>query len=312
MSQTTIAQLSQPYRPVHATLSRFVKVRGLNYHVWEWGHPSMASAQSPTVVLLHGWMDTGASFQFVVDQLKQRRHIVACDWRGFGQSEHLASDTYWFPDYIGDLDVLLDVLEPAHPIDLVGHSMGGNVATVYAGLRPQRLRSLVNLEGFGMPATKAEQAPGRFINWLDEIKSPPQLKDYASLADVAARMQKNNPRLTDDRARWLAAHWASEQPGGRWKLNADPAHKGSSPLLYHADEVLACWDRINVPVLWVEGEIDEVSRYWGTNYPREEFEARLKHLRQLSRAVIPAAGHMLHHDQPAILAHELEKFWAGV
>lgn len=297
------------YHPAHPCLSRFVSVRGLKCHLWEWGHPGLATPEQPTVLMLHGWMDTGASFQFVVDQLRQPRHVIAPDWRGFGRSEHLASDTYWFPDYLGDLDLLLDLLAPAHPIDLVGHSMGGNIATVYAGLRPARLRSLVNLEGFGMPATQPSQAPDRMLAWLDEIKRPQQLRDYATLADVAARMQKNNPRLSDERAHWLAAHWASEQPDGRWKLNADPAHKGSTPLLYRVEEVLACWDRISAPVLWVEGAIDEVSRYWGTTYPREEFESRLGHLRHLRRTVIPDAGHMLHHDQPQILARELEAFW---
>lgn len=308
MTQTTPP--SDPtYQPKRLASSRFLRVRELKYHVWEWGDSRLATPQRPTAVFLHGWMDTGASFQFVVDELRQNRHVLACDWRGFGLSEHLASDTYWFPDYLGDLDRLLDALALPHPVDLLGHSMGGNVATIYAGLRPQRLRSLVNLEGFGLPATQPDEAPARLIAWLDGLASAPQLRDYASLADVAARMQKNNPRLTVGRAHWLAAHWASQQAGGRWRLNADPAHKGSSPLLYRVEEVLACWDRITMPVLWMEGEIDEVSRYWGTHYPRSEFDARLNHLRDLRRTVVAAAGHMLHHDQPQIVARELEAFW---
>ena len=121
----------------------------------------MASADRPTLVMLHGWMDVGASFQFVVDALAGidgfERAIAAPDWRGFGLTEGPPVDSYWFPDYLGDLDALLDALSPHIPVDLAGHSMGGNAAMIYAGVRPQRVRRLVNLEGFGMPAAAAER-----------------------------------------------------------------------------------------------------------------------------------------------------------
>lgn len=300
---------SSPYVTRRPAQSGSVSVRGLNHHYWEWGGRSLATPNQPSVVLLHGWMDVGASFQFMVDALTQDRHLIALDWRGFGQSEHLPSDTYWFADYLADLDQFLDALSLAEPIDLVGHSMGGNIATVYAGLRPQRLRSLANLEGYGMPASRPDQAPGRLVKWMDEIKQPARLRDYASLADVAARMRQNNPRLSESRALWVAAHWASQRPDGRWALNADPAHKRSNPQLYRVEEVLAIWDRITAPTLWVEGEINELAQYWSSSYSAEEFQSRLAHIRQVSTAVLPGAGHMLHHDQPAALARVLEAFW---
>jgi pimeloyl-ACP methyl ester carboxylesterase len=299
-----------PYAVRRPSRSSFVTVRGLRHHVREWGDRSLATPQRPTAVLLHGWMDVGASYQFMVDELSGERHLVAFDWRGFGLSEHLGSDTYWFGDYIGDLDGVLDALGLDQPVDLVGHSMGGNIATVYAGLRPQRLRSLANLEGWGMPATKPQQAPDRFVKWLDELKRPPQLKDYASLDEVAQRMRRNNPRLTPERAHWVAAHWASEREGGRWALNADPAHKGSTPTLYRVEEILAIWDRITAPVLWAEGSINELALYWGAQYTREEFDARLAHIAHVRKVVIADAGHMVHHDQPRQLAQALEAFWA--
>ena len=156
-----IGRMYQVRRP---SRSEFRPVRGLSYHLRVWGEPD---PQTPPLVLVHGWMDVSASWQFMVDALSQDRWIVAPDWRGFGltRSEGPPVDSYWFPDYLGDLDALLDQIAPDRPVDLVGHSMGGNVATIYAGVRPARVRRLVNLEGFGMPATRPSQAPGRYAQW---------------------------------------------------------------------------------------------------------------------------------------------------
>jgi len=292
------------YAPHRPHRSEFLSLRGLRHHVLRWGQ---AVPGQPPLVMVHGWMDVGASFQFVVDALQRDREVIALDWRGFGLSETSGSDCYWFPDYLGDLDALLDAVSPGAPVDLVGHSMGGNVAMSYAGVRPQRIRRLVNLEGFGMPDVSPAAAPERLARWLDELKDPPTLRPYATLADVAERLRKNNPRLPADKAAWLAQHWARETPEG-FLLNADPAHKLANPVLYRKAEVLACWQRIAAPTLWVEGSDDQLSRFWGSRYPREDFEARLALVPRLERTVLQDAGHMLHHDQPEALAARLELF----
>src|SRR6187549_3803220 len=187
-----------PYQPRRPATSRFITVRGLRHHVLTWGDPALATPARPPLVMLHGWMDVAASFQFVVDALPRERFVVAFDWRGFGLTDTPAGDTYWIPDYVGDLDRLLDALFPDQAVDLLGHSMGGNVAMIYAGLRPARIRRLVNLEGFGMPRTRPEQAARRFVEWLDDLKVVHELRRYPSLAAVAARLQKTNPLLPGD------------------------------------------------------------------------------------------------------------------
>jgi pimeloyl-ACP methyl ester carboxylesterase len=268
------------------------------------------------LLLLHGWMDVGASFQFVVDALAalegERRCIVAPDWRGFGRTHAhtpaTAGDSYWFPDYLGDLDALIDALSPGQPVDLLGHSMGGNVAMSYAGVRPDRVRRLVNLEGFGLPATQPQQAPERLRQWLDELKAPATLRPYADAAAVAARLMKTNPRLGADKAAWLATQWAAPDASGRWRLLADAAHKRVTPLLYRADEVVETWARIAAPLLWVEGADTAVTTRWSDRYPRSEFEARLARVPQVERETLADCGHMLHHDQPETLAARLLRF----
>jgi pimeloyl-ACP methyl ester carboxylesterase len=123
--------------------SEFVPVRHLSYHVRVWGEPK--PGQAP-LVMVHGWMDVAASYQFVLDAFTQDRYVIAPDWRGFGDTDPGKVDHYWFPDYLADLDFLLDHYAPGQQVDLVGHSMGGNIVMLYAGVRPGRIRRLVNLE----------------------------------------------------------------------------------------------------------------------------------------------------------------------
>ena len=310
--------MTAPYVVRRPSTSRHLPLRGLHHHLHEWGSPALASPARPTLVLLHGWMDVGASFQFVVDALDaleggQPRHIVAPDWRGFGLTEPPAgTDSYWFPDYLADLDALLDALAGAQPVDLLGHSMGGNVVMSYAGVRPARIRRLINLEGFGLPRSRPDAAPERLIKWLDELKQPQALKDYASADAVAARLQSNNPRLTADKAAWLAPHWSAPRADGRWHILGDPAHKRVNPVLYRVEEHLAAWALIRAPLLWVEGDLTEVSQWWGDRYSKAEFHQRLASVTApVRRMTLSPSGHMLHHDQPEALAQALASFLAA-
>ena len=191
--------------------------------------------------------------------------------------------------------------------------MGGNVVMLYAGLRPARIRKLINLEGFGMPRVDPAQAARRFVQWLDDLKSTHALKPYPSADAVAARLQKNNPLLRVDRAAWLARQWArpataADAATGAWELLADPAHKRGTPVLYHVEDVLEIWKRISAPVLWVEGDQTDIGRWWGNRYTKAEFHERLKTVAKVEKHVLSPAGHMLHHDQPEQLAVGLEAF----
>ncbi len=301
----------QSYAVLRRAETRFIPVRGLDYHVYCWGKP----AATPPLVMVHGWMDVGASFQFVVDALEATeaagRWVIAPDWRGFGLTQAPpATDSYWFPDYLGDLDALLRALDIESPVDLVGHSMGGNVAMSYAGVRPDRIRRLVNLEGFGLPRTQPQQAPERLAEWLDSLAESQKIKDYASLDEVAERLRKNNPRLAADKARWLAPHWSQPGADGRLRILGDTAHKRPNPMIYRVEEILAAWRLISAPLLWVEAAESRPELWWGGRYSKAEFHERLNVVARVERHVLPACGHMLHHDQPEALAARLAPFLA--
>lgn len=280
--------------------SQFHQVRNLRYHVRCWGDP-----RAPKLFLLHGWMDVSASFQFLVDEFKREWHVVAPDWRGFGLTEW-ARDGYWFPDYYADLDALLDIFQPDAPVNLVGHSMGGNVACTYAGARPQRVAKLISLEGFGAARTNADDAPARYARWLDQLVAPPVFRPYASFDAVAARLRKNNPRLTAERAQFLARHWARETTAGTVLLQSDPQHKIVNPVLTRIEELLACWRRVTASVLWARGDAAGAPG-WRTD-SAAQFTERKAAFRDFRESVLEDCGHMLHHDQPQPLAAVIEDF----
>jgi pimeloyl-ACP methyl ester carboxylesterase len=296
------------YQPRVPAQECFVPVRGLRYHLHTWGDPAWATPGRPALVLVHGWMDVAASWQFMVDALQAQRYIVAPDWRGFGQTQAPGVDSYWFADYLGDLDALLDHISPNAPVDLVGHSMGGNVVMIYAGVRPQRIRRLVNLEGFGLPDMKPEKAPQRLAEWLDELKVPQAFRPYDSAAEVPLRLMKTHPGLAPERAAWLAPYWAAPDAAGTWQVRGDAAHKRTNPILYRVEEVLAAWRRVTAPVLWVEGSRTDMAQWWKGRYTHEEFEARLLQVPRLTRRVLAGAAHMMQFDQPQALAACLESF----
>jgi len=287
-------------RPPRTPESRFHRLRGLELHCLVWpGHAA-------PLVLLHGFLDCAATFQFVVDALRADRAVVAPDWRGFGLSGW-APDGYWFPDYYGDLDAWLDVLSPTAPVDLVGHSMGGNVALTYAGLRPDRVRRLMTLESFGLPPTTPAQAPSRFREWLDQLRGDDPVSVFPSLEVLARVVRRRDPWLTPARARFVAAAWAEQLPDGRARLRHDPAHKRVNPVLYRREEAEACWREIRAPVLAMIGaESDFLARRQGP----DGVEAMRQHIPQLSERVIAGSGHMLHHDQPEQVAALIEEFFA--
>jgi pimeloyl-ACP methyl ester carboxylesterase len=263
-----------------------------------------------------------ASYQFMVDAFTDAfaagRTIIAPDWRGFGQTGLSPSgwqaDSYWFADYLADLDSLLDHYAPGQAVDLVGHSMGGNVAMLYAGVRPARIRRLVNLEGFGLPGSRPGQAPGRLADWLDGLKSLQRgelaLKTYDGVDGVAQRLMKTNPRLTPDKARWLASHWARPDASGQWRILGNPAHKVPGAQLYRVDEVMEIHRRITAPVLAVEASGDSMAQWWKGRYSLDEYHERLQQVPDARIAVVQDAGHMLHHDQPQALARLIEDFLA--
>jgi pimeloyl-ACP methyl ester carboxylesterase len=162
------------------------------------------------------------SFQFVVDEMADDWYLIAPDWRGFGDSQWQPGG-YWFPDYLADLEAIIDSFCPSSPVRLVGHSMGGNVAWMYAGIRPERVSHAVSLDVYGLTDSSPEMAPSHYKRWLDQLKQKQMFSNYADIDGVTERLLKLAPRLGADRARFLADNWCDKNEQGHYSLKHDPA-----------------------------------------------------------------------------------------
>lgn len=278
-----------------------IPVRSLNYRVYRWGSPA-----ARPVFLLHGWADTGMSFQFMADSMSDEWCLIAPDWRGFGDSDWNGQG-YWFPDYIADLEVLIDTLARDRSYDLAGHSMGGNVVLLYAGIRPERISHVVTLEQFGLPDSEPETAPARYAQWLDQWRLPPVNLEYDAIEEMEKRLQFLAPYLTDEQAEFLAPYWCRKTGGGKFVSKIDPGHKRINPVLYRREEARACWRHIRAKVMICLGaESEFFERYNDLDEGLgKDFKSCFK---QLHEMVIPQCGHMLHLDQPGLTARALEEF----
>ncbi|MBT8090845.1 MAG: alpha/beta hydrolase [Gammaproteobacteria bacterium] len=282
------------YQPRVPRNEREFDIRGANYCIYEWGDPG-----APLLVYLHGWADTGSTFQFVVDAFSEEWHVVAPDWRGFGRSS-CACTSFWFPDYLADLHALLDIFSPDGPVRLVGHSMGGNVGSLYAGTMPERVRAFVNVEGFGLPDSDPADAPGRYRAWIEAGNAAPRFSEYANLEALAYRIGKRHPAMSDTEALFVAGEWASQGADGVARLRADPRHKLPSPMLYRRAEALACCRAVTAEVLFVEGSNSDFAHRYG-HAPTPLFPAA-------KNVAIDGAGHMPHFEAPRELAAVIEEF----
>lgn len=278
------------YRPKRPRRSASLTIRDVDYEVNEWG-----SSRDPLLVYLHGWGDTGSTFQFVVDAFRDNWFVVAPDWRGFGGSVSGAA-TFWFPDYLADLDQLLRHYSPDLPVRLVGHSMGGNVAGLYAGAIPERVASLVNIEGFGLPDSEPGDAPGRYRTWIESGYAKPEFTVRECFSALAQSVRRRSPEMTLAQAEFVAREWAEEDQDGRVCLRANPAHKLPNPVLYRRAEAEACWRNVSAEVLLILGRRSDFAAHSDLPFPNRK------------TAWIEGAGHMLHFEKPGALAREIEEF----
>ena len=300
MSAAGEGQEREVYVPRRAAQREEISGREGRISLLRWGpaHPS-------PIVLLHGWMDCGAAWQLVVDHLPDDWPLLAIDWPGYGHSDRHSAH-YWFPEHLAELDWLLGELSPQIPARIIGHSMGGTVASMYAGVRPERVAWLVNLEGYGMPDLPPAELPPLISGWLDGLRSPPAARRYQDLEDLAVALRRANGYLPLSHARFLAKVWTRPVEGG-YEMLADPRQQMRSPMRYARADLEACWARVRAPQLLLYGrESGHARRVLDTDAP-----TRLRQsMPGLAVESIPEAGHLLPYEQPQQVARAIVRFAA--
>lgn len=280
-----------------ALVERFVSANGLRHHVLE-----APGGSRGTVVLLHGYLDLARSFEEVIAAIGATGYrVIAPDFRGHGDTDPVPPGAcYHAMDYVADLDALLDALA-LDRVHLVAHSMGGAVATRYAGARPSRVASLALIEGVGPPSMPADVTPDRTIAWLDGIKKARARvpRTMRSLDEVVARMRVSHPSVAPETLRRMAARATRESVDGGLVFRFDPLHMTISPARFDSDAFEAFVARITCPVLVVDGGSL-------TDFP--ELGDRARRYPGVRVTSIPDAGHMVHWTAPDALSAALIGF----
>ncbi len=269
---------------------------GLRYHVLEWPADS-----DHTVLLLHGFLDSAWSWEAVVDAgLAGRFHVIAPDFRGHGDSDRVGAGGYYhFVDYLADLDALIPEVARGR-VSLVGHSMGGNVATYFCGTYPTRIAKLALLEAVPPPA-QSDTGPERVAAWIAGWRRARSTKSegYATVDEAAARLRERDPRTEPALARRIAELTTREGPDGRRRFKHDPAHLSTGPFRITPEIAQRFRERITCPTLIVAAADSE---YGPPDAPHRPNVAGARH------AVVENAGHMLMRHQPRRVAELLVDF----
>ncbi len=271
------------------TSNSFISQR-LRLHYVEWGKPD-----APPLILQHGGRDHCRSWDWVAQELAKDWHVFAPDLRGHGDSGWAPDGNYETNAFVYDFAQLVHTLGH-NQVTIVAHSLGGNIATRFTGLYPEKVRKLVNIEGLGpSPTTRAErEAAGyanRFRDWIEKRRaSAGRLpRRYPTIEAAFARMKEENSFLTDAQARHLTVHGASRNEDGTWSWKFDP-YLNVWPFEDTPQERLdELWQAISCPVLLLYGNDS-----WATS-PTKDGRDKLFSNARVSD--FENAGHWLHHDQ---------------
>lgn len=283
--------------------SEFVKLADVTVHVRRWGNPG-----APKLFLLHGWLDSSATFQFLVDALNEDWDIIAPDWRGCGRSDWQHSP-YWLLQYVADLERLLAFYSENDPARIVGHSLGGNVAGIFASIRPQRVSHLAILDAYGTGEYEPANLTMRLDRWLQEqVSEVRPRKAYTSVTDFARKLMANNPRLTQDQADFLATEFSIHAADGSVIPALDPYQRLKPPPQFDAEDFKRLWKSITAPVLLLIANESFLLKQF--SIAPHELDERIGAFSHINVHRVDDAGHNLHHDQPEQVAQRLEAFMA--
>lgn len=271
------------------TANSFISQR-LKLHYVDWGNP-----EAPPLILQHGGRDHARSWDWVAEELAKDWHVIAPDLRGHGDSAWAPDGNYDMGPFVYDFAQLVHTLG-YDEVTIIAHSLGGNIATRYTGLYPEKVRKLVNIEGLGpSPKVRAErEAAGyanRFRKWIDDRRKAAGRvpRRYPTIEAAFARMKEENGFLTDEQARHLTIHGASRNEDGTWSWKFDPYLNVWPFEDVPDDRTNELWGAITCPVLLLYG-----ANSWASN---PELDGRADIFRNHHTVEFENAGHWLHHDQ---------------
>ena len=262
----------------------------LRLHYVDWGNED-----APPLLLIHGGRDHCRNWDWVASELRHDFHVIAPDLRGHGDSQWMVGGGYLHIDYVYDI---AQVVQQKHmsPVTVMGHSLGGSISLIYAGLYPETVTKLISIEGMGAPprwshSGSTPKVESRLQNWVNNLRhlSSRVPRKYASLEEAFHRMQTENPHLTEDQARHLTVHGSNQNEDGTYSWKFDNYVRTFAPIGLSDDEIQSLYARITCPTLLIYGK-----ESWASD-PLKDGRADV--FNDVQVAGIDDAGHWSHHDQ---------------
>jgi pimeloyl-ACP methyl ester carboxylesterase len=253
---------------------------------------------TPPVLFLHGWLDHAHGFDWLCDALPEAWRMLALDFRGHGDSEHLSQGYYHFTDYLGDVDAAVDHLTSRGEarVHLVGHSMGGAISALYAAGQPDRVRSIAMMESLGPIGGPPDEMLGRLRRSVKDLHKPKLRRTYASLAEAVARVRENNSSLSLEAAEHLTRLGTRAADGGI-QFKFDPALRRTGPYALDEAQILAILGGVQCPVTILHASN-------GLTFDDAQMRERLAKLGSPSPIRVDG-GHHVHLDRPAEVAEHI-------
>lgn len=276
-------------------LPRDLLARDLRLRLWDHG------GEGPTVLFVHGYLDTGRSFDAVAERLRGKARVLCLDLRGHGESERAGpGGSYHLLDHLKDLACVHEALAAAGeaPELLVGHSLGGNLSLLLAGTLPGAVRRLLLVDALGAPPEAPEEQPERLARAIEAHMRVRPFGTFKDLEEAMDRLRSMNPGLTPEGARRMAEPVLrpDDDDPSRLRFPFDARLKGPTPVRWPEEMWLSLCARSRAAVRVLRAESGYV--------PEGELLAgRLAALRGSLRVV--AGHHHLHVDAPDEVAAEV-------
>ena len=258
----------------------------LRLHFLDWGNDT-----APPLLLIHGIHDHCRSWDWFVESFRADYHVVVPDLRGHGDSDWATGSSYMLIDYVYDIAQLIQQQGLA-PVNIVSHSLGGTVASMYSGLYPNNVKNLAIIEGVGLyPDFRSANRGSSIRHWIDAGRNlaARSVRKYPTIEAAYERMHEMNPHLTNEQARHLSMHASNQNEDGTYSWKFDNYTRNRSPYDMPADDMIKLWQAIEAHVLIINSN---------AGYPhRIGQDGTDTYFKKLNSVIIESAGHWTHHDR---------------